>query len=203
MTRDSEYFSGAQRSALIERLEAEERAFFSAKKVAANTAQGGSKVHNAVKAQDWFEAMALFLAEYRRSECEEFSRLSQAFHRIERMAEMLSAGIVPLPVEAATTLKGNCWSPGERRDVAAAVFYMDLAKSGDISDPSYNKTIRQHYDVQAQTVRRWWARRDEICSGLTTPPAALIGQQLAASGERYRRMRSGRGPARLGCGGTL
>ena len=45
----------------------------------------------------------------------------------------------------------------DKGDVLAAVVYVKACKQGIIRDAAPNKTIRKHYDVSEQTVRRWCA----------------------------------------------
>jgi len=47
------------------------------------------------------------------------------------------------------------YSPVVKLCIRNAVTYVKYAKAGLINDPSPNKTIREHYDVSASTVRTW------------------------------------------------
>jgi hypothetical protein len=86
--------------------------------------------------------------------------------RLANLAEDLGGGNVSDFVShAAIKGKGRPYWRAERHALGYAVLYIQAADQGDIDDPHPRKTVRNTYNVTAQTVRNWLTRRDELCRG--------------------------------------
>lgn len=174
--------------------EMEVERFDKACKVASESEYAHS-ARNYLLSKEWFEASEALLRECRvwiADHPNGTSIADEGLGRIEGLLHHFAHGVVPDPVRLATQKDGNPMWPGERRDIAMAVFYADYAKSQKIDDPKYNKTIRQLYRVDDRTVRRWINKGDEICAGIDRPLAGLVENSIANCGARYARNRTGR-----------
>lgn len=110
------------------------------------------------------------------------------FARLANVAEELSTGVVPSFVEDARAAKGKrIWLLGERKHIAWAVIYVEAVREGRISDPAFNKTVRQAYKVRAKTVQNWEQRRDELTYLVAHKHLSgdEIGKKMAECGAIY------------------
>jgi len=176
---------------LLKALQAEEEAFSEASR-GAHRSNYKNDFKNNMNSQDWFRRLAEFLQEYENSEYRDFPRGAEVFGRMRRLMESFAAGKIPDPVLLATSKDGGAWWPGERADIAIAVYYAQAAKAGEIKDGKYNKTIRELYEVQDRTVRRWIKDADSICDGINRPDISHLSDTLQTCGRRYAQSRTGR-----------
>lgn len=150
---------------------------------------------NHLLSKEWFEASEALLKECRLWISKQPSGTSiadEGLARIEGILHHLSQGLMPDPIRLATLKDGNPMWPGERHDIAMAVFYAQAAKRGEISDRKHNKTIRNLYSVDDSTVRRWIRGADEICANITQPEASKLSNAIQIAGQRYSTLRTGR-----------
>ena len=70
--------------------------------------------------------------------------------RLANMAEELSNGNVPSFITDAGSSGRPMWRV-ERHYIAFGILYIEAAKRGEILDKSYNKTVRQAYNVTSHT----------------------------------------------------
>ena len=116
----------------------------------------------------------------------------------DQMAYIL-AGRLPGPIQDLTRRGSPAIGPAEDQDIAFAVAYMKLAKSGMIQDKSPNKTIQKQYGVQDSAVRKWVRRKyfvepSDFFPGIPeTERAQKIDEAVRKAGLRYRQ--AGRGAA--------
>jgi hypothetical protein len=74
-------------------------------------------------------------------------------------ASGISGALQGFPPKAFPEKKGTSDSAVRRQAILIATAYIHLARSGQISDKNYNRTVREHFGVDDQTVRNW-AKRD-------------------------------------------
>jgi hypothetical protein len=149
-------------------------------------------------ARDWCESSSRLLQEHVRSHLalDEGGPLApypwEAIERVAAVMESLAAGRLPQVVSDVNATGGRPerW-PAERRDVAVAVFYVEMAKKGAIADRSFNKTVAEAFGVERTTVQVWVRNREKFCEGLTAPKPANIREKLREAGNRYCWNRTG------------
>jgi len=149
-------------------------------------------------ARDWFAASSKLLKEYTCSQMspgsgeQSWPYPAGAILRLANLAEFLAAGRIPQPVTDITAYGGRPerW-PGERRDIAVALQYINQAKSRAIVDRSYIKTVSEAFSVERTTVFGWQKKSEEILSGIEPMPAEQLPDALKAAGARYHWNRTG------------
>jgi hypothetical protein len=149
-------------------------------------------------AREWFAASAKLLKEYSRSHAlpEQGGALQpypgDAILRLANLAEALAAGRVPQAVAdiAAAGGRPERW-PGERRDIATALQYIELAKAGTIVDKRFIVTVCDAFSVDRTTVRDWQKRGEEILRDLPLKLPELFPEALLIAGARYHFNRTG------------
>ena len=104
-----------------------------------------------VLSRDWFAAMARLLDEAVKENSRPRDGIradpfpTQAINRMARLAESLSHGNVP-PLVTDVNAGGR---PGrsllERRDIAVALSYVELARKGTLADGAFIKTVSEAF----------------------------------------------------------
>lgn len=152
-------------------------------------------------ARDWFAASGELLTEFARSHGPDHEGAPhspvpvEAIARTARLFETLSAGLLDDAIRDAIGRKGTgghpqMW-PGQRRDIAVALRYIDAARAGAIADRAFIKTVTEAFQVDRTTVNKWLQRREIILDGHPEWPADQLLMMLRTAGARYHFNRKG------------
>ena len=148
-------------------------------------------------ARDWFLASSKLLLEFLWQNAYANVRFpgpfpGDAIGRIASLADALAQGRLPDPIVDATASGGRPgrWR-GERRNIATAIRYVELAKAGEIQDRRPIVAVVEAFQVERSTVQRWLRDRGQICEGLPETPAEQFPEALRRAGARYHFNRKG------------
>lgn len=170
--------------------------------LASSTQDVAARARRTVLAREWLESISSVLKEYALSHVRVDSGgpLSPApwesIHRAAAILENLSEGRRPAPIVDALKTVG---APGrwarERQGLALAIFYIEMAEEGLVSDIDPKSRIASMFQVSRRTVNRWTSDRSGICRGMDRPNPDHIEKFLAAAARDYvNNPRRGRKP---------
>ncbi len=170
--------SGEGHENLLLRLMAEEEMAFQRARRNSETS-GPAQRENL--SREWFKALAAVLRQHHHSR-----NLPSAIGRAANLFDALAAGRLPQPITDVNASGGRPerW-PGERKDIATAIHYLELAKSKEIQDKAHNVTVAKAFQVDRTTVQNWFRDREKICSGLPKTPAHCFPEALTKAGARF------------------
>lgn len=177
------------------RLEAKEAESFER---AASRSENAGPAQRENLSREWFAASSRLIKEYMRIRSQEaegntFPPLPRdALGRMANLAEALSAGRLPQPVQDVTASGGrpDRW-PRERRDIAIALDYIEYSKTGHIEDKAFILSVATAFKVDRTTVRDWQKAASDIRDGLSPLPAESFPEALKQAGARYHFNRNG------------
>lgn len=146
--------------------------------------------------RDWFAASSRLLKEYMRVRLQPTETEPpfpwEAIGRMANLAEALSCGRLPQPVQDVTAYGGAPYRwPGNRRDIAVALDYIEHARDGKIQDKAFITSVVKAFQVDRTTVRDWQKVADEIREGFSALPAEGFPEALKKAGARYHFNRTG------------
>lgn len=159
--------------------------------------EDASKPQKSMATRSWWGVLHLQLWIYSNAQRQLSHTLepypAYAFERLTRITHDLSKGVVsPAILDAGKGNNGRPMTFFERRDIAHAVYYIQAVKAGALEDQSWNKTVRDTYNVSQRAVRRWQENADTICFLVPKPISAKQAtRRMREGGERYSRI--GRG----------
>ncbi|MCM2560923.1 hypothetical protein M8756_02325 [Lutimaribacter sp. EGI FJ00015] len=176
------------------RLLSEERAAFER----ASKVPDADRARRTILSREWFEALHKLLNEYCHSlmQPEETGPLkpfpSDAILACSNIAQMLASGNIPQPIKDINLIGGSPdrW-PGECRDIATALDYIEHARAGTIRDRAFIVSVSTVFQVDRTTVRDWQNASEQIRTGFEKIPAHQFPNALLKAGARYHFNRKG------------
>lgn len=177
------------------RLQAEEAKSF---KRAASQSENAGPAQRENLSREWFAASSRLIKEYIQVQSRDSGGIAsptlpwEALLRLAKLAEALSIGRLPQPVQDVTASGGRPgrWT-GERRDIAVALDYIDYAKTGRVRDKAFIARVADAFKVDRTTVRDWQNAANDIHEGFSPLPVERFPKALEKAGARYHFNRTG------------
>ncbi len=146
--------------------------------------------------QSWWRAVENIWREYARQIAAGLNPTPPPADLAYVMAELcglLGVGKMPEPIRDAISEGRTEVGPRERRDIGIAIAYHKAAKGGiihngqtiTVSDASPTKTISEHFNVKANTVRSWVRKYQPAFLGVNGIDEALLLSMMKTAGKNY------------------
>ena len=136
----------------------------------------------------WWEDVSAICRTWSRDPSQ-FSLPPKVIFILGKMADELSRGIVPEPINGVLRRGEKAVRYTERRHIGWAVRYVLAARSGLLVDRSPNKSVQEAFGVAKRTVQDWVRTYGEFVaqeSEYSTSAPARITAKMAECGAIYR-----------------